>query len=88
MTPVVAMPARGPYWVHFGFSVQKGFIMAEERFSLCGMLVSEAVRERAIKTWPSRPATGYDDRSWAAATANHVLLVAREFGEEPQATYE
>lgn len=51
---------------------------------LCGMLVGEAVYEAALASWPKRPATGYDDGSWGAACANHVLLLAREMGEEPK----
>lgn len=55
------------------------------KHSLCGMLVSEKVRNAALAEWPSRPETGYDDRLWGAACANHVLLIAREHGEEPEA---
>ena len=58
---------------------------AEAKVSLCGMLVSRRVRDKAVRTWPTRPPTGYDNRTWGAAYANHVLLVAREFGEEPEA---
>ena len=52
--------------------------------TLAGLVVTEQVFESALATWPTRPATGYDDRSWAAACANHVLLVAREHGAEPK----
>ncbi|HLB47768.1 MAG TPA: hypothetical protein VJL59_12245 [Anaerolineales bacterium] len=55
-----------------------------EKISLCGMLVSDVVRDAALATWPHRPPTGYDDRSWGAACANHVLSVARDLGEEPE----
>lgn len=55
-----------------------------EKVSLCGLLVSKAVADEAIATWPRRPATGFDDRSWSAACANHVLGIAREHGEEPK----
>ena len=54
-----------------------------KKVELCGLLVSEAVRDEASRTWPKRPPTFGDDRLWAAACANHVLLVAREHGEEP-----
>lgn len=49
-----------------------------------GMLVSAEVARKAIETFPRRPPTGYDDRSWEAACRNHILLVAREMGEEPR----
>ena len=48
------------------------------------MLVSKLVRDESVATWPQRPPTGYDDRSWGAACANHVVLMAREVGEEPE----
>lgn len=58
--------------------------MTTEKVELCGMLVSSTVRDAAAKNWPTRPPTGWDDRTWSAACANHVLLVAREHGEEPE----
>ena len=54
------------------------------KVKLCGMLVSEAVCKAAFESWPRRPAIGWDDRGWQAACANHVLLTARELGEEPE----
>ncbi len=54
-----------------------------EKVKLCGLLVSKEVAVAATKTWPTRPATGYDDRSWGAACANHVMLTARDLGETP-----
>ncbi|NCC94777.1 MAG: hypothetical protein EOM10_16175 [Opitutae bacterium] len=54
------------------------------KVELCGLLVSKEVQTEAYRTWPTRPATGYDDRTWLAACRNHVLVVAREMGEEPQ----
>jgi hypothetical protein len=54
-----------------------------KKLKLCGMLVSQRVFDEAMKDWPRRPPTGFDDRSWGGACANHVLLVARELGEEP-----
>lgn len=62
----------------------KEIAVEEKKVELCGMLVSEKVRDEAVKTWPTRPPTGFDDRSWSAALANHVLLVARDHGEEPE----
>lgn len=56
--------------------------MENRKVSLCGMRVSEQVRDEALQTWPRRPPTGYDDRLWGAVCANHVLLIAREHGEE------
>lgn len=58
--------------------------MDDQKVELCGMLISPAVRDEAYKTWPRRPPTGYDDRLWSGACANHVLLIAREHGEEPE----
>ena len=51
--------------------------------NVCGLLVSEAVAKAAYDSWPRRPPTGYSDDSWASACKNHVLLVAREHGEDP-----
>lgn len=51
---------------------------------LCGLAVSEDAFKAAVESWPRRPATGYDDRSWEAACCNHVLLTARQHGEEPR----
>lgn len=51
---------------------------------LAGLLVSEETFDAALADWPRRPPTGFDDLSWGAACANHVLLVARERGEEPE----
>ena len=56
----------------------------QTKVELCGMLVSETVRDAALADWPQRPETETDDRVWSAACANHVLLCAREHGEEPQ----
>ena len=53
-----------------------------KKVSLCGLLVSIRVQEEAYRTWPRRPPTGFDDRSWGGACANHVRLVAQELGEE------
>jgi hypothetical protein len=57
--------------------------MSATKKELCGILVSQEVFDESISTWPKRPPTGYDDRLWRAACANHVLLIAREHGEEP-----
>ena len=50
---------------------------------LAGLRVTEEIRTEALKNWPRRTPTGYDDRTFSAACANHVLLVAREHGWEP-----
>jgi hypothetical protein len=55
--------------------------MSETRVKLCGLLVSQRVADEADRTWPKRPPTGYDDRLWGAALANHVAGVAKELGE-------
>lgn len=55
----------------------------DSKVKLCGLWVSPRVRDQAIQTWPKRPPTGYDDRTWGAACAQHVLLVMRELGEQP-----
>jgi len=55
-----------------------------EKISLCGIMVTEEIRDAALRTWPHRPPTGYDDRSWGAACANHVLLVSQELSTSPQ----
>jgi hypothetical protein len=53
---------------------------ATETIEICGIAVPAALRDVIYENWPERTPTGYDDRSFAAACANHVLLVAREHG--------
>ena len=47
-----------------------------------GLEVSRRVADEAYRTWPTRPATGFDDRTWNAACNNHVALIAKEMGEK------
>ncbi len=47
--------------------------------------MSEKVYDEALRTWPRiTPGIPTDPRIRAAECANHVLLVAREHGEEPK----
>jgi len=60
--------------------------MRNEKIEVCGMLVSPEAHAEIMSTWPKPVGIGLcsDPRVWSAACANHVLLVARSFGEEPE----
>lgn len=56
--------------------------MSEKR-ELAGMMVSQQVFDEAVRTWP-RPRNGMGAQPVGAVCANHVLIIARSMGEEPE----